>query len=89
VPLVAEPGAFEADMSVEKFKRNKSPGNNQIPSELIKASDSTIRSEIQKLISSFGNSEGLSQRWKGLITVPTYNKGVRTDCSNYQGISLL
>ena len=34
-PLV--PDHFEIAMAIEKLKRNKSPGNSQIPAELIKA----------------------------------------------------
>jgi len=36
-PLVPEPSAFEVEMAVEKLKRHKSPGTDQIPTELIKA----------------------------------------------------
>jgi len=31
----AEPRAFEVEMAIEKLKRNKSPGTDQIPAELI------------------------------------------------------
>jgi len=31
----------------------------------------------------------LSEEWKELTIVPMYNKGNKTDCSNYRGISLL
>jgi hypothetical protein len=37
-------------MAIEKLKRHKSPGIDQIPAELIKAGDRTIRSKIHKLI---------------------------------------
>jgi len=30
-PLVPEPSAFEVEMAIEKLKRYKSSGNNQIP----------------------------------------------------------
>jgi hypothetical protein len=46
-------------------------------------------SEIHKLISSVWNKEELPQDWKESISVPVHNKGYKTDCSNYQDISLL
>jgi len=35
--LVPEPGALQVEMATEKLTRHKSPGNDQIPAELIKA----------------------------------------------------
>jgi hypothetical protein len=35
-PLVPEPSVFEAETVIEKLNRHKSPGNDQIPAELIK-----------------------------------------------------
>jgi len=29
------------------------------------------------------------QEWKESVIVPTYKKGVKTECNNYRGISLL
>ena len=49
-PLVPEPSAFEVELAIEKLKNHKSPGNDQIPAELIKAGDRTIRCAIHKLI---------------------------------------
>ena len=34
-PLVPESSAFEVEMAVQKLKRHKSPGTDQIPAELI------------------------------------------------------
>jgi hypothetical protein len=58
-PLVPEPSAFEVEMAIEKLKRYKSPGIDQIPAELIKAGGSKICSEIHKLIISIWNKEEL------------------------------
>jgi hypothetical protein len=34
-PLVPEPSAFEVEIAVQKLKKHKSPGIDQIPVELI------------------------------------------------------
>jgi hypothetical protein len=54
---VPEPSAFEVEMDIEKQKRHKSPGIDQIPAELYKAGRRTILSEIHKLINSVLNNE--------------------------------
>jgi hypothetical protein len=87
-PLVPEPSACEVEMAIEKPKRHKSPGTDQIPAELIKAGGRTIRSEIHKLINCIWNKEELPEQWKESIVVPVYKKGDKTDCSNYRGLSL-
>jgi len=56
-PLVPEPGSFEVELAIEKLKRHKSPGIDQIPTGLIKAGGRTIRYEIHKLINSVWNKE--------------------------------
>jgi len=44
-PVVPEPSAFEADVSIKKLKRHKSPGTHQNPVEFIKerGQDSSFR----------------------------------------------
>jgi hypothetical protein len=69
-------------------KKYKLSGNDQISVELIQAGGETLQSEIHKLINSIWSNEELPEEWKEYITVPIY-KGDKTDCSNYQGISLL
>jgi hypothetical protein len=49
-PLVPEPSLVEVEITIGKLKSYKSPGNNQIPAELIKAEGETLCSEIHKLI---------------------------------------
>jgi hypothetical protein len=62
-------------LAIEKLKRHKLPGNDQIPAELIKAGGRTIRSEVHKRIISIWNKKKLPEEWKESIIVPTYKKG--------------
>jgi len=88
-PLVPEPSAFEFEFAIGKLKNYKSPGTDQIPTELIKAGGRTISCAIHKLIIFIWNKEELPEEWKESIIVPTYKKRDKTDCNNYRGISLL
>jgi hypothetical protein len=88
-PFVPEPSSSEVEVAIGKLKRYKSPGADQIPSEMIRAGGETLGSEIHKPIKSIWNKEELSHQWKESIIVPIHKKGDKTDCSNYRGISLL
>jgi hypothetical protein len=88
-PLVSEPSLVEVEIAIGKFKSYKSPGTDQIPAELVKAGGETLYSEIHRLICSIWNKEELPQQWKESIIIPIYKKGDKTDCNNYQGISVL
>jgi hypothetical protein len=45
--------------------------------------------EIHKLIKLIWNKEELPHQWKDSVVVPIHKKGDKSDCSNYQGMSLL
>jgi hypothetical protein len=68
---------------------NKSPGSDQVQSELIQAGGGILQSAIHKLINFVWNKEELPDQWKESIIVPIHKKGDKTDCNNYRGISLL
>jgi len=51
---VSEASAFDVEMVIEKLKRHKSSGIDQIPAELITATSNKIRSEILNLLILFG-----------------------------------
>jgi len=86
---VPVPSASEVELANEKLKSHISPGNDQIPAELIKAGGRTICCEMLKLIISIWNKAELPEEWKESIIVPIYKKVNKTDCINYRGISLL
>jgi len=49
-------------MAVEKLKRYKSPGTDQIPAEVIQAGSGTMHSEFLKLINSVWNKKELPEQ---------------------------
>jgi hypothetical protein len=51
-PLVPESNTLEVEMAIEKLKRHRSPGLNQILAELIKEGGRAICSEFFKPINS-------------------------------------
>jgi hypothetical protein len=67
----------------------ESPGSDQIPTELIQVGHETLWSEIHKVINFIWNKEQLPHQWKESIIVSLHKKGDETDCSNYNGLSLL
>ena len=79
VPLVPEPSAAEFELATDNIKSHKSPGIDQIPTELIKAGSRTICLEIHKLITSIWNKEKLPEEWKESIIIPIHKKGDKTD----------
>ena len=83
-----EPSPSEVELANEKLKSHKSPGNYQIPAELINAEGRTICYEVDKIIS-IGNKDELPVEWKELIIIPIYKRGDKRDCSNYRSISLV
>jgi hypothetical protein len=87
-PVVPEPSASEVEVAIGKLKGYKSPGVDQIPTELIQVGRETLRSEIHKLIKFIWNKDELPHQWKESIVVPIHKKGDKTHCSNYGDISL-
>ena len=69
-PLVPEPSAFEVELTVVKLKRRKSPGIDQ------------ISSEIHKLVISICNKRNCLRSGRIRFIVPIHKKGDKTNCSN-------
>jgi len=87
-PLVSEPSALELELPIEKIKSHKSPGIEQIPSELIKAGGRIIHGAIHKLIIAMWDKEELPEKRKKSVFLPIHKKGDKRECNNYKGTSL-
>jgi hypothetical protein len=74
-PLESEPNAFEVEMAIEKLKRYKLPGIDEVPLELVQSGSKALCSETHKVAESMWNKKELCQQWKKYITVPIYKKG--------------
>ena len=59
--MVPEPSAFEVELTIEKLKRHKSRGIDQIPAEYIKAGGTSIHSAIHNFINCIWNKEKLPE----------------------------
>jgi hypothetical protein len=66
-PLVPGPSHLEVKIAIEKLKKYKSPGSDQIPAEVIQAGGEILLSEIHKLTNSVWNNEELPDKWKESI----------------------
>jgi len=86
---VPEPSVFELELAVEKLNSHKSPGIDEITTELIQAGGITIRYDIRKLIMSIHNKDELPDEGKESITVHICQKGDKRDCSKFRGVSHL
>jgi hypothetical protein len=56
-PLVPGPSRLEVETANANLKKYKSPGNDQIPAEVIQAGGEILLSAIHKLINSVWNKE--------------------------------
>jgi hypothetical protein len=66
-PLVPERSSFEVEICIEKLKRCKSPGIDQILTELIKAGCNALCSMIQNLSVLFGVRKNCHSRERNLL----------------------
>jgi len=66
---------FKVEIAMEKLKRYKSQGTDQVPAELSQAGGNTLLSDIHKLINPIWNTEELREQWKECIIAPIYKKG--------------
>jgi len=72
-PLVPETCLVEVEIAIGMLKRYKSPGTDQISTELIRAGSETY-SEIRRIICSIWNKEELPKQWKKFIIMQIYRR---------------
>ena len=88
--LALPPTEKEIEEAIHQLQPGKSPGPDGIPPEVFKEGGSSLLSEITSLFQLFWEVEEVPQDLKDANIVYLYkNKGDKTSCDNYRGISLL
>ena len=79
----------ELEECINKLKRNKSPGEDNILNEYILESKTVIMPILCKLFNVILMTGSYPERWVKSILVPLFKKGPVNDPGNYRGISLV
>jgi len=84
------PDILDIEMAVQSMNNNKSPGIDNIPTDLYKKGGGLLLNKIHSLIKGIWREEKMPTDWTKNIIVPKYkNRGDKLQCKNYRGISLL
>jgi hypothetical protein len=76
--LVPEPSLFEVEVAIQKLKRCKSLGFDQILAELIQAGGNRSCTYIHELTSCVWNREELPDQWEESVVIPVYKNDEKT-----------
>ena len=90
VELDAVPTREESDLSIKQINAGKAPGLDGIPVELLQKGGEKVKSIVYLLIRKSWEGIPIPQDWVDGILVSLYKgKGVKSECDNYRGITLL
>ncbi|KAI8519655.1 hypothetical protein Bbelb_029120 [Branchiostoma belcheri] len=88
--LDAEPTMAELEEAIDALASGKAPGTDAIPPEVIKGGKTVLLPHLHELLCLCWKEGEVPQSMRDANIVTLYkNKGDRTDCNNYRGISLL
>ena len=82
------PSRGEIKASVSQMNNNKVPGMDGITAEILKNGAEKMIDLLEQVIQSVWEHEVL-QDWRDVILVSLYKKDLKSDCSNFRGMSLL
>ena len=88
--LNAEPAMDELSKVIDCLAAGKAPGSDNIPPDLIKHCKTTLLHPLHEILCQCWREGAVPQDMKDANIVTLYkNKGERSNCNNYRGISLL
>ena len=88
--LYAEPTLAELSKAMKSLAYGKAPGTDSIPPDLIKCCKDTLLQPPHNVLCQCWREGAMPQEMRDAKIVTLYkNKGDRSDCKNYRGISLL
>ena len=84
------PTCEEIKKATMQLKVGKSPGIDDIPAEVYQHGGEAVLDELQDLFTNCWEKGTLMQDLRDAVIISLYkNKGEKSDCSNYRGITLL
>lgn len=84
------PTVGEISSAIQRLNNGKAPGSDAIPSEILKYGGSSITRLVTSLLQNIWETGEVPQDFKNAMVLPMYkNKGDKSCCDNYRGISLL
>ncbi|CAC5385792.1 unnamed protein product [Mytilus coruscus] len=83
------PTKEEISKAINKLKNNKSPGIDNIESEMLKTDTKLATEQLHKLFTKVWIEEILPNDWCEGLIVKLQKKGNKMDCTNWRGITLL
>ena len=85
-----EPTLEEMREALDSLATGKAPGKDGIPAEVLKCCKGTLTAELHKILCLCWSEGAVPQDMRDANIVTLYkNKGDRSDCNSYRGISLL
>ena len=88
--LDAAPTEDELSKAIDSLASGKAPGNDSIPPDLLKSCKTTPLYPLHELLCQCWEEGAVPQDMRDAKIVTLYkNKGERSDCNNYRGISLI
>ena len=88
--LDKNPTIHEVERAISQMKSNKAPGVDGIPPEALKHGGPVLCSRLHKFLNVCWEQGKIPNDLRDAVIITLYkNKGEKSDCSNYRGITLL
>ena len=79
----------EFEKAISRIKSGKSPGDDGLPVEVLKAGGATVANKLLKIFNAAYKAEMVPLHWQKGVISPILKKGDKTVCNNHRGKTLL
>ena len=82
---------FEEELAtvLKGLKTNKAPGADSVVNEFLKYGGSEVRNKLLKIMKLIFEKGEVPNDFRKTLIKPLYKKGVKSECRDYRGISLI